>query len=147
MVATRDANAGTALTEATAAPAVEPIRVELAGGSTSVHEGDSAIGVAGEPLGKRREGLQLAMSQHAGVLRDAGSLARADAWARSVLQPPSGGREPMSVEEPELHNLGLVARAVVAAALAREESRGCHNRRDFPAVSADGESHLVVVAG
>jgi len=125
----------------------EPIRVEVAAGPTDADENADAVGVAREPVGKRREGLQHAMSQHAGVLRHAGSLARADAWARSALQPPSDGDGLLSVEGPELHNLGLVARGVVAAALAREESRGCHNRRDFPAVSADGESHLVVVAG
>ncbi|MEY2436756.1 MAG: Fumarate reductase flavoprotein C-term, partial [Acidimicrobiaceae bacterium] len=33
----------------------------------------------------------------------------------------------------ELLNLATVARAVIAAATAREETRGAHTRTDFPA--------------
>ncbi|HEX2274193.1 MAG TPA: L-aspartate oxidase [Acidimicrobiales bacterium] len=88
---------------------------------------------------KRREALQRAMSLGAGVLRDASSLAEAGAAAAHVLTgPPVPGAEGM-----ELANLAQVAVALVAAATAREESRGCHTRRDFPETSEAFARRLV----
>jgi len=73
---------------------------------------------------KGRELLQRAMTRGAGVVRDAESLAAArDELAQ--LSPGPG----------ELANLVEVAGAVIAAATAREESRGGHRRGDFPATS------------
>jgi L-aspartate oxidase len=43
-------------------------------------------------------------------------------------------------------NLLMVARAVVASALAREESRGGHFRSDFPDVDPAKAVHSAVVA-
>jgi L-aspartate oxidase len=76
---------------------------------------------------KSRERLQRAMSAGAGVVRDAASLAGAGAVISDI------GSE--GVPPGELANLLVVARALVAAALAREESRGGHRRSDFPATS------------
>jgi L-aspartate oxidase len=72
----------------------------------------------GEPAS--RDELQAAMTRLAGVLRSAESLA----GAREVVQRAHHG-------DAELHNLATVAQAVIAAALAREESRGSHTRIDF----------------
>jgi L-aspartate oxidase len=81
-----------------------------------------------------RDRLQRALTMHAGVLRSAASLdeaaaavAAADAAAAAV---PSGERPDRARQE--LANLADVARALVAAALARQESRGAHTRTDFP---------------
>jgi L-aspartate oxidase len=72
--------------------------------------------------------LQRAMSAGAGVLRDAASLAAvATTVAVDVPTPDVAGHE--------LHNLLTVARALVAAATAREESRGTHTRLDYPVTS------------
>ena len=91
---------------------------------------------------KSREALQQAMSLGAGVLRDAQSLAEAAAVAGEVLsRPPADG-----VEGLELVNLAEVARALVTAASAREESRGCHTRRDFPQTSPELARRLVIGA-
>ena len=49
-----------------------------------------------------------------------------------------------SIDGWELSNLGAVARALIAAATAREETRGAHNRRDFPDRSPDFERHIVL---
>ena len=92
-----------------------------------------------EPAAKLRAALQDAMSAGAGVLRDAGSLARADTVAVGALRSPPDG----TVDSHELANLAQVARGVVAAAAAREESRGCHARRDFPEPSPPFARRLV----
>lgn len=76
---------------------------------------------------KARERLQRAMSAGAGVVRDAGSLAAAGAVVGDIASE--------GVNPGELANLLVVARALVAAASAREESRGGHRRSDFPATS------------
>jgi L-aspartate oxidase len=75
--------------------------------------------------------LRAVMSRHVGVLRDVGSLAAAagalGAIARDMSPEVTGCRESW-----EATNLLTVATAVVAAATARSESRGCHRRSDFP---------------
>jgi L-aspartate oxidase len=80
----------------------------------------------GEPMDdvKGRELLQRAMTRGAGVVRTTTSLAAA-ASDIAQLAPGPG----------ELANLVLVAEALIAAAAAREESRGGHRRQDFPATS------------
>ncbi|MDQ6927391.1 MAG: L-aspartate oxidase [Actinomycetota bacterium] len=99
----------------------------------------SEPGVGGEPR-KAREGLQQEMSAHAGLLRDANSLAQAQAAADSVPEAPATD----AVGGWELSNLGAVARALTAAATLREETRGAHNRRDFPERSEALERHIVI---
>jgi L-aspartate oxidase len=79
---------------------------------------------AGGPAITRSE-LQAAMTEHAGVLRSAESLATA---AAAAARPPAGD----GVEAAEVGNLTVIARAVCAAALAREETRGAHAREEFP---------------
>jgi L-aspartate oxidase len=74
---------------------------------------------------KGRELLQRAMTRGAGVVRSAASLAGA---AEEVAQLAPGPGE--------LANLVEIAGALIAAASAREESRGGHRRADFPATSA-----------
>ena len=74
--------------------------------------------------------LQRAMTFGAGVRRDAGR--------RSVgPRPPWPGPTPPSSTRPavawcEVRNLADVAATIVAAATAREETRGAHTREDFP---------------
>ncbi len=75
-------------------------------------------------LGDRRaarDDLQRVMTRDAGVLRDADSLTR----ARDSLYA-------MRPADREVANLLEVSRALVDAALVREESRGTHTRLDFP---------------
>jgi L-aspartate oxidase len=83
-----------------------------------------------------REWLQRVMTRDAGVLRDHERLTRAtDALA---------GMQPDSVEDA---NLLTVGRALVAAALAREESRGTHTRLDFPERSPRFDGRMVFSHG
>ena len=75
---------------------------------------------------KLRDRLQRAMTLGAGGLRSASSLADTD---RAVVEvaAAAGASAP-----PELRNLLVIARALLTAARAREETRGCHVRTDFP---------------
>ncbi|KOT93028.1 aspartate oxidase [Streptomyces sp. NRRL F-4707] len=80
--------------------------------------------------------IQRIMTEGAGVLRSAGSLTRAaerldalHAEAREALHENGKTSEP-GVDTWEATNLLCVARVLVAAAVRREETRGCHWRED-----------------
>jgi L-aspartate oxidase len=73
--------------------------------------------------------IQRTMSAGAGVLRSAASL-EAAAAALDAVVPESKPAEP-GLDAWETTNLLAVARALVAAARRREETRGCHWREDF----------------
>jgi L-aspartate oxidase len=68
------------------------------------------------------------MTEGAGVVRTAGSLAAAGAAAETAGAAVAGVE---GVAAAEVRNLATVAGAVVGAATARTESRGCHWRADF----------------
>ncbi|CAL9496846.1 L-aspartate oxidase [Streptomyces sp. enrichment culture] len=82
--------------------------------------------------------LQRIMTEGAGVLRSAESLTRAadrlqhlHDEARAALHEHGKTAEP-GVDTWETTNLLCVARALLAAAVLREETRGCHWREDHP---------------
>jgi L-aspartate oxidase len=79
-----------------------------------------------------RNGLQEAMSRDASVVRDAEGLRR----LTDVLSA-AGARTVFRRTEFEDVVLTLTARAIAAAALARNESRGCHHRADCPETAPD----------
>jgi succinate dehydrogenase / fumarate reductase flavoprotein subunit len=83
--------------------------------------------------------LQAAMSDEVGPLRtDAGlrkALARISALDDELGEAPSGSGEAFDMSRLDwldLRNMLLVARTVTEAALLRTESRGAHQREDFP---------------
>jgi L-aspartate oxidase len=83
-----------------------------------------------------RDGLQRTMTAHAGVLRSAESLQ----VAAAACEGDTDGDDPAAWE---LRNLATVGRALCAAALAREESRGAHTRTDHPDLRADLRTRFV----
>ncbi|MGQ0520949.1 MAG: L-aspartate oxidase [Actinomycetota bacterium] len=87
-----------------------------------------------EPV-KARSVLQHAMTDGAGVLRSAASLAETASVLESLGDVSA---------DAELANLALVARGLVLAATAREETRGCHGRTDFPAPRPELAHRLVL---
>ncbi|SCK24608.1 L-aspartate oxidase [Streptomyces sp. AmelKG-E11A] len=94
--------------------------------------------------------IQRIMTDGAGVLRSAKSLARAAAQlqelhdaARGDLVEHGKTAEP-GVDTWETTNLLCVARVLVAAALRREETRGCHWREDHADAVDDWRRHIVV---
>jgi succinate dehydrogenase/fumarate reductase flavoprotein subunit len=87
--------------------------------------------------------LQATMADDVGPLRDAArlrrALARIDELAAALGDRPSGTPTAFDLRRLEwfdLRNMLLVARTVAATALAREESRGAHQREDFPETQA-----------
>ncbi|MGH9099635.1 MAG: FAD-binding protein, partial [Acidimicrobiales bacterium] len=86
------------------------------------HHGDAV-----DPA-KPRSVFQSAMTAGAGVVRSAASLAA----ARAVVEEVAAATPGADVASRELANLVDVARALLAAASRREESRGAHTRADFP---------------
>ncbi|WFE37193.1 L-aspartate oxidase [Micromonospora sp. WMMD998] len=83
--------------------------------------------------------LQRAMSRGAGVLRSAESLT----GTAATLTALGEGRGVPRTADWEATNLITVASTLVAAAYAREETRGCHWREDFPAADDRWLGHLV----
>ncbi|MDG4822438.1 L-aspartate oxidase [Asanoa sp. WMMD1127] len=85
-----------------------------------------------------RSALQRAMTRGAGVLRSAGSLA---ATAGTLVGLGATRGRPATASW-EATNLVTVATALVAAATAREETRGCHWREDHPTARPEWLGHL-----
>jgi succinate dehydrogenase/fumarate reductase flavoprotein subunit len=84
------------------------------------------------------EALQAAMADDVGPLRNNEKLERAlgvfDVMTRELGERPGGGGafDMQRLEWFDLRNMLLVARCVTSAALRRTESRGAHQREDFP---------------
>lgn len=105
-----------------------------AAGTTSACEGGVGGASADEPfeneqvedwIGRLRD----AMWRDAGLLRDGAGLQRALEELQALCRAMPGGLTRRAVEARNLH---CVAEAIVRSALARQESRGAHFRRDFP---------------
>ncbi|HEX5278997.1 MAG TPA: FAD-binding protein [Micropepsaceae bacterium] len=90
--------------------------------------------------------LQDAMQQYAGPLRDEDGLRTAILEITRLRSehperpPPAAGFAAARRDWFDLRNMLLVAECVAAAALARRESRGAHQREDFPATDATCEA-------
>ena len=92
-----------------------------------------------------RERLYATMWDDAGIVRDAASLARADAVLGVLAKLLETGGLPAAARDRaynlawhdwlNLRNLVAVSRSIVGAARAREDSRGAHFRADFPTAS------------
>ena len=99
--------------------------------------------------------IRQVMSLRAGVLRSGAGLGEAAAALAAIMGDPAGGAAEPAGSEParpgrgtwEASNMHLVAGAMVAAAAAREETRGSHWREDHPQKAANWRGHLVTVLG
>ncbi len=90
------------------------------------------------------EPLQQLMTADAGVLRSGPRLARAAAGLAELGRPDF---DKPAADAWQATNLHLVGTALVAAALAREETRGSHWREDFAETRPAWRGHLAVSAG
>ena len=91
--------------------------------------------------------LQALMHEHVGPLRTRAGLERALGHVRELQAHCAnigGPRGAFDAEWLDLHDLAsmrLVAECITRAALARTESRGAHQRADFPETSASWQRH------
>jgi L-aspartate oxidase len=90
-----------------------------------------------------RPRLQEIMSQRAGVLRSGEGL-RLAAKGLAILAGKMSDRP--GTDAWEASNLHMVASGLVAAAAARQETRGSHWREDYPDTDDEWLGHLVVTA-
>jgi len=88
--------------------------------------------------------LQQLMTADAGVLRSGTGLTRA---AADLVRLGLQDCDKPDADAWQATNLHLVASALVATALVREETRGSHWREDFAETSPAWRGHLVVSAG
>ncbi|MFJ3392977.1 L-aspartate oxidase [Leifsonia aquatica] len=102
--------------------------------ASAVDPADEAREAAAPTLPYDRDALRALMWAAAGVHRDRAGLTAAAAQLAATADPGPG----------EDRDLLQVGRLVVAAALAREESRGAHFRSDFPLTSAAPARHTVL---
>src|SRR5262249_36505277 len=98
--------------------------------------------------------LQATMADDVGPFRTEARLKRAlatiDEMTRASGERPIGDGGAFDLRRLEwfdLRNMLLVARAVAMAALARAESRGAHQREDFPGMLADWRVNQVARLG
>lgn len=119
-------------------------RLSEAAAKNAVHAAQTRIMRWARPGTSRvpavRETLRHTMQTHCGVFRTAGHLDAGwialDALTRQLetagIDDTSRVFNTARIEALELENLMLVARATLASARARRESRGAHFREDFP---------------
>ncbi|MFI6147318.1 L-aspartate oxidase [Streptomyces sp. NPDC051109] len=130
----------------------ERIAADIAGGAPAGSGPGIPVPATGplQPAEARYE-VQRIMTDGAGVLRSAESLRTAaaaleDLYTTALTALETDGKTAVpGVETWEATNLLCVARVLVAAALRREETRGCHWREDHPdRDDAAWRRHLVV---
>jgi L-aspartate oxidase len=101
----------------------------------------SSGGVIPEPfqlLQSDERAIRQIASEHCGILRSRAELVE----ALSLLNAVGRMEKPMLTRaQSELRNLHTLTLLIARAALAREESRGAHQRLDFPATSPAFEKH------
>jgi succinate dehydrogenase / fumarate reductase flavoprotein subunit len=95
--------------------------------------------------------LQILMSTHAGPVRNRDGLETALDELQSLKVAlggapprPQNGFDTMRLDWFDLRNMLLVAETIVRAARSREESRGAHQREDFPATDASWSANQIV---
>ena len=91
--------------------------------------------------------LQALMNEHVGPLRSKRGLELALREMGDMpadLPAPRAGLDPEWMDLHDLRNMRQVAGCVARAALARNESRGAHQREDFPETSEAWQRHQVI---
>jgi L-aspartate oxidase len=127
-------------------PLLEGRTEPVAPGST--HRTDAAAappddGAAYWPdVAKTRDHLQRAMTDGAGVVRSADSMARAGRTVATIAAV-AGSTTPADRAHGELANLVTAARSILESGTLREESRGAHARSDFPLPSDTWRRRIV----
>jgi succinate dehydrogenase / fumarate reductase, flavoprotein subunit len=130
--------AGRSAAERAAGIAAQPFRPEAARATLDLITAQAPD--KGDNTAEMVATMQATMADDVGPLRDAARLTRAleriEDLTAALGDRPFGAPTTFDLRRLEwfdLRNMLLVARVVAATALAREESRGAHQREDFPA--------------
>jgi succinate dehydrogenase / fumarate reductase flavoprotein subunit len=123
--------------------------------SANLDAGRSGSRLAGRSINAAAEiaRLQQVMNEHVGPLRTRAGLERALEHTTDLaeecgeLPAPRAGLDPEWLDLHDLRNMRLVAESIARAALAREESRGAHQRQDFPETSERWQRHQRIRLG
>jgi succinate dehydrogenase / fumarate reductase flavoprotein subunit len=94
--------------------------------------------------------IQDTMTSHAGVLRDGAGLVTGIRQLEEIegrfavigVHPDGAGFQPLA-QAFDLKSAMIAARATLDAALERRETRGCHNRADYPELDPEFQVNLV----
>ena len=119
--------------------AAAAVRIELAQATARPAELILTPVPGADPAG--RSAVQSTMSRSAGIGRDLVGLLAAQADILGLASRPAATADRWSVETA---NLALAASALLAAAEARAESRGCHVRNDHPDKVSSWERSVLV---
>ena len=112
---------------------------------------DQALGAVGrENVRPLQRALRDIMTEHAGVVRDEAGLLTGLARLQEVetriadvgVHPDRAGFQDLA-HAFDLKSSAVAARATLEAALERQETRGCHNRSDYPDLDESLQVNLV----
>jgi len=132
----------------------QPLGSDGRPGTLALLDGDSSACEACN-AGELMQDMQRVMWSDVGPFRTKDKLSRALATFNDMMRqlgelPPNGGHafDLPRLDWLDLRNMLLVARTVAQAALQRTESRGAHQREDFPALSPEWEvNQLACLSG
>ena len=132
----------------------QPLRLEGRPGTLALLDGDSP-GREACNAGELMQNMQRVMWNDVGPFRTEDKLSRAlatfNGMTRQLGELPPNARHAFDLPRLDwldLRNMLLVAHAVAQMALRRTESRGAHQREDFPALSAEWEvNQLACLSG
>lgn len=106
-------------------------------------------GVPAEDVQHAKDGMRRVLSASAGIWRNGPDLAAGltafEAMHKEILHMQAGSRE-AAVELREARRMAGIGTAVLKAALGRTESRGAHQRTDFPAMDDAQWLHHIAFA-
>ena len=110
----------------------------------------SDLGEGTENVRALQRAMRNTMTEHAGVVRDEAGLlaglAELDAIEARIgnvgVHPDIAGYQDLA-HAFDLKSAALAARATLEAALERRETRGCHNRSDYPDIDPALQVNLV----
>ncbi|MGO4571223.1 L-aspartate oxidase [Microvirga sp. 2TAF3] len=112
------------------AKAARPVSLPFTRPDTNVRSGANVM----PPL----DAIRASMDRHVGVLRSAAGLANAMRYFRPFI-----GSRTAYAGSPA-HDAALIGLLIATAALMRQESRGSHQRRDYPTAAADIGQHAEI---
>jgi succinate dehydrogenase/fumarate reductase flavoprotein subunit len=144
--------AGRSAAERAAQINAQPFRADAARGAVALATAPREAGCTGQPNSADMIlSLQATMADDVGPFRTAAKLERAiaklDGLASDLGERPFGESAPFDMQRTDwldLRNMLLVARTVAQTALRRTESRGAHQREDFPGLLPDWRVNQMV---